>query len=30
MVDTDRASRLYQLRQQQTAWWFDKVADPDA
>ena len=30
MVDTDHASRLQQLRQQQTAWWFGKAADPDA
>ena len=30
MVDTDHASRLQQLRQQQTAWWFGKAAGPDA
>ena len=29
MVDTDQASRLYQLRRQQTAWWFNEQADPE-
>ena len=30
MVDIDFESRLYQLRQQQTAWWFGQAAGPDA